>query len=34
MKCHSGHNQVYFTSNFDFEGRSIPHIQFDNTGLS
>jgi cytochrome c peroxidase len=34
VKCHSGHNQVYFTSNFDFEGRSIPHIQFDNTGLS
>ncbi len=33
VKCHSGHNQVFLTSNFDFEGRSIPHIQFDNTGL-
>ncbi len=33
FKCHSGHNEVFFTSNFDFEGRSIPHIQFDNTGL-
>jgi len=33
FKCHSGHNQVFFTSNFDFEGRSLPHIQFDNTGL-
>jgi cytochrome c peroxidase len=33
VKCHSGHNRVFFTSNFDFEGRSIPHIQFDNTGL-
>jgi cytochrome c peroxidase len=33
VKCHSGHDRVFFTSNFDFEGRSIPHIQFDNTGL-
>ena len=33
VKCHSGHNRVFFTSNFDFEGRSLPHIQFDNTGL-
>ena len=33
FKCHSGHNEVFFTSNFDFEGRSLPHIQFDNTGL-
>jgi cytochrome c peroxidase len=33
VKCHSGHDQVFFTSNFDFEGRSLPHIQFDNTGL-
>ncbi|MEX2048946.1 MAG: MbnH family di-heme enzyme [Gemmatimonadota bacterium] len=33
FKCHSGHNQVFFTSNFDFEGRSLPRIQFDNTGL-
>jgi cytochrome c peroxidase len=33
VKCHSGHGQVFFTSNFDFAGRSIPHIQFDNTGL-
>lgn len=31
--CHSGDDHVFFTSNFDFEGRSIPHIQFDNTGL-
>lgn len=33
VKCHSGNDRVFFTSNFDFEGRSIPHIQFDNTGL-
>jgi cytochrome c peroxidase len=33
FKCHSGHNRVFLTSNFDFEGRSLPHIQFDNTGL-
>jgi len=37
FKCHSGENLedevVFFTSNFDFEGRSIPHVQFDNTGL-
>jgi cytochrome c peroxidase len=33
FKCHSGHSEVFFTSNFDFEGRSLPHIQFDNTGL-
>lgn len=32
-KCHNGDNHVFFTSNFDFEDRSIPHIQFDNTGL-
>ena len=32
-KCHNGNNRVFFTSNFDFEGRTIPHIQFDNTGL-
>jgi cytochrome c peroxidase len=33
FKCHSGNGQVFFTSNFDFAGRSLPHIQFDNTGL-
>jgi cytochrome c peroxidase len=37
FECHSGENLqdevVFFTSNFDFEGRSLPHIQFDNTGL-
>lgn len=33
FECHSGHAEVFFTSNFDFEGRSLPHIQFDNTGL-
>ncbi|MGE0158653.1 MAG: MbnH family di-heme enzyme [Gemmatimonadales bacterium] len=33
FKCHSGNNEVFFTSNFDFVGRSLPHIQFDNTGL-
>jgi cytochrome c peroxidase len=33
FKCHSGHGEVFFTSNFDFEGKSVPHIQFDNTGL-
>jgi cytochrome c peroxidase len=33
VKCHSGHSRVFFTSNFDFEGRPLPHIQFDNTGL-
>jgi cytochrome c peroxidase len=37
FECHSGETLddevVFFTSNFDFEGRSLPHIQFDNTGL-
>lgn len=33
FKCHSGHAEVFFTSNFDFEGRPLAHIQFDNTGL-
>jgi cytochrome c peroxidase len=37
FECHSGENLqdevVFFTSNFDFEGRSLPHVQFDNTGL-
>jgi cytochrome c peroxidase len=37
VKCHSGHfgsnNQIFFTSNFDFEGDQPPRIQFDNTGL-
>jgi cytochrome c peroxidase len=37
VKCHSGHygsnNQIFFTSNFDFEGEQPPRIQFDNTGL-
>jgi cytochrome c peroxidase len=37
FECHSGktaQNEVaFFTSNFDFEGRPLPHIQFDNTGL-
>ena len=37
FECHSGENLqdevVFFTSNFDFDGRSLPHIQFDNTGL-
>jgi len=37
FKCHSGESLqdevIFFTSNFDFEGRSLPHIQFDNTGL-
>jgi cytochrome c peroxidase len=37
FECHSGtsaqNEAVFFTSNFDFEGRSLPHIQFDNTGL-
>jgi cytochrome c peroxidase len=37
FQCHSGESLqdevVFFTSNFDFEGRSLPHIQFDNTGL-
>lgn len=37
FECHSGktaqNEVVFFTSNFDFEGRSLPHIQFDNTGL-
>jgi len=37
FECHSGENLqdevVFFTSNFDFEARSLPHIQFDNTGL-
>jgi cytochrome c peroxidase len=36
-KCHSGADdggdRDFFTSNFDFDGRTIPHIQFDNTGL-
>lgn len=33
IKCHSGNGRVFFTSNFDFKDRRIPHIQFDNTGL-
>ena len=37
FKCHSGDNLqdevVFFTSNFDFDGRDVPHVQFDNTGL-
>jgi cytochrome c peroxidase len=33
FECHSGHNEVFFSSNFDFEGLPLPHIQFDNTGL-
>lgn len=33
FKCHSGNKEVFLTSNFDFEGRSLPHIQFDNNGL-
>jgi cytochrome c peroxidase len=35
-RCHAGsaqNEQVFFTSNFDFEGKATPHIQFDNTGL-
>ena len=33
VKCHSGQDRVFFTSNFDFEGKPVAHIQFDNTGL-
>lgn len=31
--CHKGDDGEFFTSNFDFEGRDIPHIQFDNNAL-
>lgn len=39
FECHSGTGpqpdraQVFFTSNFDYAGPQLPHIQFDNTGL-